>query len=157
MSCPNCRCYRCQRRNPTPWASHMDAAPIANNGPATSLETSMTEHFLGPMRNPYRGFETSDERIRKLIREYIMTRSPEMYERLLRMIARTGRPLGAFLNAGQQLPPPYQDNPWDSREARIKKLCLFSDLTPEEISDAMDIPYNWAVDACRTYRRDFTY
>jgi len=51
------------RRNASPWgssawATHMDAPPVANEGPATSLDTSMTEHFLGPMRhrrrrNPY--------------------------------------------------------------------------------------------------------
>jgi hypothetical protein len=38
-----------RRYNPSAWASHMDA-PAWNEGPATSLSTSMTEHFLGPMR-----------------------------------------------------------------------------------------------------------
>ena len=42
--------YRRRRRwNPSAWATHMDA-PTWNEGPATSLSTPMTEHFLGPMR-----------------------------------------------------------------------------------------------------------
>jgi len=40
---------RSRRRNATAWAPHMDS-PFESEGPATSLETSMTEHFLGPMR-----------------------------------------------------------------------------------------------------------
>jgi hypothetical protein len=43
---------RNRRRNPAPWggsawAPHM-GTPEALDGPATSLNTSMTEHFLGP-------------------------------------------------------------------------------------------------------------
>lgn len=107
MSCPNCHCYRCKKsyyRNPAPWgasawASHMDAPPVANEGPATSLETSMTEHFLGPMRR----------------------------------------------------------NPWDPLEARIKKLCLYSDFSAAEISEYMNIPLSWAAEACRAHRQDYGY
>jgi hypothetical protein len=45
--------FRRRRRNPAPgggsaWAPHM-STPEALDGPATSLNTSMTEHFLGPM------------------------------------------------------------------------------------------------------------
>jgi len=105
MSCPNCRCYECRSyyRNPAPWgasawASHMDAPPVANEGPATSLETSMTEHFLGPMR-----------------------RNPS----------------------------------WDPLERKIKKLCLYSELSAAEISEYMNIPFSWAAEACRTYREDY--
>jgi hypothetical protein len=40
-------------QNPAAWASHMTGPPTELTGPATSLNTSMTEHFLGPMRrNP---------------------------------------------------------------------------------------------------------
>ena len=44
-----------RRRNPaapwggSAWATHMSSPPEALDGPATSLNTSMTEHFLGPM------------------------------------------------------------------------------------------------------------
>jgi len=124
MNCPNCRCHRCKSyyRNPAPWgasawASHMDAPPVANEGPATSLETSMTEHFLGPMRNPkfrHRP-ETTEDKIRRLHRAYIMSRwsgvpAQELYDRLVRAIERTGMPVEYFFAGGLQ--PPSRENPW---------------------------------------------
>ena len=51
----------------------------------------------------------------------------------------------------------YRDNPADTLEDKIRKLCLFSDLSPEEISHYMDIPIGWAETACSTYRRDHPY
>jgi len=116
MSCPSCHCHRCRNyyRNPAPrgasaWASHMDAPPAANEGPATSLETSMTEHFLGPMRNPY-WLESTDERIMRMVREYMSSPTQELYDKLMRTIARTGRPVEYYAKDG--IRPPLRENPW---------------------------------------------
>jgi len=116
MNCPNCRCRKCKSyyRNPAPWgasawASHMDVSPVANDGPATSLETSMTKHFLGPMRNPY---ESTISRMYRLYHEYAATPTWELYDRLMRTIARTGEPAEYFFKNGIQPPPTPRRNPW---------------------------------------------
>lgn len=174
MSCPNCRCHNCRSyyRNPSlwgasAWASHMDAPPIANEGPATSLETSMTEHFLGPMRRnppPWKGPETSDDKIQRLYRELLMTNFTDenLYRRLMRCIEMTGQPVTYFFKDG--IPEPPRDNPtfltqtglWDPLEARLKKLCLYSsDLSMAEISEHLNIPIDWVNDACRRHRQDY--